>query len=38
MVLELPESAAHVATDPKRVYHIGAGCNPFLAPGGSLFF
>jgi hypothetical protein len=24
---ELPESAAHVATDPKRVYYLGAGGN-----------
>ena len=33
MITELPESAAHVATDPKRVYHLGAGCNPCLLPG-----
>ena len=31
--LELPESAAHVATDPKRVYYLGAGFNPCLLPG-----
>jgi hypothetical protein len=28
MILELPESAAHVATDPKRVYYLGAGNHP----------
>ena len=33
MVTELPESAAHVATDPKRVYDLGAGGNPCLLPG-----
>jgi hypothetical protein len=38
MMLELPESAAHVATDPKRVYYLGAGCNPCLAPGAPLIF
>jgi hypothetical protein len=37
IVLELPESAAHVATDPKRVHYLGAGCNSCLAPG-LLFF
>src|ERR1700730_3894425 len=38
MVMELPESAAHVTTDPKRVYYLGAGCNPCLAPGAPLIF
>jgi hypothetical protein len=38
MVMELPESAAHVATDPQRVYHLGAGCKPCLAPGAPLSF
>jgi hypothetical protein len=33
MVLELPEGAAHVATDPKRVYYLGAGGNPCQLPG-----
>jgi hypothetical protein len=33
MVTELPESAAHVATDPKRVYYLGAGGNPCRLPG-----
>src|SRR5229473_16766 len=33
MVVELPESAAHVATDPNRVYYVGAGYNPYLLPG-----
>src|SRR6266496_338316 len=37
MVLELPESAAHVATDPQRVYYIGAGFQPLPAPGAPLF-
>src|SRR3970282_1016450 len=37
MVLELPESAAQVATDPNRVYDVGAGYNPCLLPG-LLFF
>ena len=37
MVSELPESAAHVATDPNRVYYVGAGYNPCLLPG-LLFF
>ena len=37
MMVELPESAAHVATDPKRVYYVGAGRNPCLLPG-LLFF
>ena len=37
MMLELPESAAHVATDPNRVYYVGAGYNPCLLPG-LLFF
>ena len=32
-MLELPESAAHVATDPKRVYYLGAGGNPCRLPG-----
>src|SRR5947208_16864886 len=38
MVLELPESAAHVATDPKRVYQLGAGFQPLPAPGAPFFF
>src|SRR5438128_3855902 len=33
IVSELPESAAQVATDPKRVYYIGAGFQPLPAPG-----
>jgi hypothetical protein len=33
IVLEFPESAAHVATDPKRVYYVGAGLQPCLLPG-----
>src|SRR5712691_7164390 len=37
MVTELPESAAQVATDPNRVYYVGAGYNPCLLPG-LLFF
>ena len=37
-MVELPESAAHVATDPKRVYYLGAGGNPCLAPGAPLMF
>src|SRR2546426_12616223 len=37
MVMELPESAAHLATDPNRVYYVGAGYNPCLLPG-LLFF
>ena len=36
-MVELPESAAHVATDPNRVYYVGAGYNPCLLPG-LLFF
>jgi Xaa-Pro aminopeptidase len=36
-VMELQESAALVATDPKRVYHVGAGFNSCLLPG-LLFF
>jgi len=37
MMVELPESAAHVATDPNRVYYVGAGYNPCRLPG-LLFF
>ena len=37
MVVELPESAAHVATDPNRVYYLGAGYNPFMLPGLHFF-
>jgi hypothetical protein len=37
IVLELPASAAHVATDPNRVYYVGAGYNPAMLPG-LLFF
>jgi len=33
IVLELPASAAHVATDPMRVYYVGAGFQPLPAPG-----
>src|SRR5262245_5884404 len=33
MMVELPESAAHVATDPNRVYYVGAGGNPCRLPG-----
>ena len=36
-MVELPESAAHVATDPNRVYYVGAGYNPCHAPGAPLF-
>ena len=38
MVMELPESAAHVAIDPKRVYYLGAECNLCLAPVAPLIF
>jgi hypothetical protein len=37
MIVELPESAAHVATDPNRVYYVGAGYNPCLLPGLLIF-
>jgi hypothetical protein len=37
MMVELPESAAHGATDPNRVYNVGAGYNPAMLPG-LLFF
>jgi hypothetical protein len=37
MMTELPESAAHVATDPKRVYYLGAGGNPCRLPGLHFF-
>src|SRR5438128_2512212 len=37
MVLELPESAAQQATDPKRVYYVGAGFQPLPAPGAPFF-
>ncbi|MGQ0732684.1 MAG: hypothetical protein ACT4QD_03395 [Acidobacteriota bacterium] len=33
--LELPESAAHVATDPKRVYYVGS--TAFASPKSSTF-
>jgi len=36
-MVEFPESAARVATDPNRVYYVGAGYNPCLLPG-LLFF
>ena len=36
-MVEFPESAAHVATDPNRVYYVGVGYNPCLLPG-LLFF
>jgi len=38
MIVELPESAAHVATDPQRVHYLGAGGNPCLLPGLLSFF
>jgi len=34
--VELPESTAHVATDPNRVYYVGAGYNPCLLPGRNM--
>ena len=37
-MLELPESAAQVATDPQRVYYLGAGRKPCHAPGAPLIF
>jgi hypothetical protein len=37
MVMELPASAAHVATDPERVYYLGAGGNPCRLPGLHFF-
>jgi len=37
MMAELPESAAHAATDPNRVYYLGAGYNPCHAPGAPFF-
>jgi len=37
MVMELPAGAAHVATDPKRVYYLGAGGNPCRLPGLHFF-
>ena len=37
IVSELPESAAQVATDPKRVYYVGAGFNSCLLPGLHFF-
>jgi hypothetical protein len=37
MMVEFPESAAPVATDPNRVYDVGAGYNPCLLPGSSFF-
>jgi hypothetical protein len=37
MVMELPESAALVATDPKRVYYLGAGGNPCRLSGLHFF-
>jgi hypothetical protein len=36
-MVELPESAAHVATDPNSVYYEGSGYNPCLLTG-LLFF
>jgi hypothetical protein len=38
MMVELPESAAHVATDPNRVYYLGAGGNSCPLPGLLSFF
>jgi hypothetical protein len=38
MMLELLESAAHWATDPTRVYYLGAGFNTCLLPGVPLGF
>ncbi len=32
MVVELPETAAHVATDPKGVYHLCAGATAEARP------
>jgi len=32
-MVELPESTALVATDPNRVYILGAGGNPCRLPG-----
>src|SRR3954467_12175342 len=37
MMVELPESAAHLATDPTRVYYLGAGRKSCHAPGAPLF-
>jgi hypothetical protein len=37
MIVELPESAADMATDPTRVYYLGAGVNPALLPGLHFF-
>jgi hypothetical protein len=37
MVLELLESAANMATDPKRVYDVGAGFQLLPPPGAPLF-
>jgi len=34
-MVELLEHAAHVATDPKRVYYFGAGGNSPNVPRGS---
>jgi len=33
MIVEFPESAADRATDPNRVYYVGAGCKPCRLPG-----
>ena len=35
MMVELPESAALVATDPNRVYYLGAGYNPAGSRGST---
>jgi len=35
-MVELLEHAAHVATDPKRVYYFGGGVNPSRCPGAPL--
>jgi hypothetical protein len=37
MMVEFPESAAHVATDPNRVYYVGAGYNPACSRDSSFF-
>jgi hypothetical protein len=35
-MVELLEHAAHVATDPKRVYYFGGGINPSRCLGAPL--
>jgi hypothetical protein len=36
IIVELLEHAAHVATDPKRVYYFGGGINPSRCLGAPL--